>query len=222
MTDETKEKKDDVISFFGPTDRKEGGAVKSFLPGWYNEHYMELLREEVASIKRRKQRGEIPDDALPAHMQELERAEAKLSALTGEVPKLTGKQKDLCAEVKKELGEEISRQMPTKSQMDGSVDTDIRREAGMKDNPTIQLSAKARKIAKECNIRIEKGGKITRDAACKVWKLVSAVLKEERDVEALRKFGNHPGQNYIISNKHTEADNFLAADAQEREYKTTM
>lgn len=171
---------------FGKADRDAKGDVSSSYPAWYFEVQTEELQEEIDRMKRKMDVGGVPSDHLPYAKRELEEMENQLARVKDSEPKMRPKDKDDAAQVYGELGEAISETLFTHSEMrSGKVSP--HKEVKRMSKPCIPVTSEAMAAAcKECGVEI-KGGKITRNEATRVHKILGKYLGESTNIEDLRK-----------------------------------
>lgn len=181
----------DEIQLFGIVDQTDKGKIKSEYPAWMHKTGIEDMQEEIDSYDRGEKLGIYPHD--PDRMARVKMKRERLEAIKSSKPKLTDKQKDDLVKQYERLGEKISAEMPTRSQMEmGTVDA--HEEAMKMIEPGISMNPE---LAKSCNIRLKKG-KVSRDDATKAWKIVGALLGEPTNAEVLRrdrKTGTHKSED---------------------------
>jgi chromosome segregation ATPase len=179
MAEEAKQEKGEIV-FFGEVDRHPKGGYSSDYPAWYFPRQLEELKEEL--------RGK--EDALDvpgiSRRQELRQQVAELKHRIQDIesskPKLTAKQKDDLAVRARELGDEISRAMPPRSDMMKGL-ADAHEEVRRMTEPCVKVDAE---LARACGVPLSKG-LATRDGATKVWKIANRALGEASNVERLRR-----------------------------------
>jgi len=171
--------------FFGKIDRDRDGVIASEYPAWYFETHIENMREEMESLKRRINRGEIPHDGIPQAEAEVRNIKERLDVIENSRPKLDDKERDDLLALHKELSGHISDSMFTRSEMQmglASPHEEARRMVGK----LINISPKLKGLASVCNVQME-GGKISRNDATRMWKMIGKLTGIGTNVEGLRK-----------------------------------
>ena len=178
-----------AIEFFGEADRNIKGEVVSEMPAWYFKTHMRELKESLDRKNRQLDRGDIPRQSVPIVAQEIKKIEAKIDELKAGCPKLIGGQKDKLYKEYCKLQNEIRDSLPTR----------LENEKGVAD-PYVELSRMKKhhikvdpELAKACNVKVDKAGKVTGDGANKMYKLFGRRLGENENVEKIRKEGMSAG-----------------------------
>lgn len=172
--------------FFGDVDKDFRGNVRSEYPAWYFESQVEIIKEERASQIRRIERGEIPPDHIPYAKQEIAQLDERVRSIEKSKPDLTAAEKENLHKCYIELAESISESMFTRSEMmmgTASANEEARRMV----SPCVGLSPKLRALAKAMNVKMDQGGKVSRNGAIKTWKIIAKLIGEGSNVEALRR-----------------------------------
>lgn len=173
------------MKLFGESDCDKFGKIKSEYPVWYHEVHIEELAENVASAKRRLNRGEVPQSALASHKAELERNETRLGVIEKNMPKLSDGERDKLWELwKKELCPKIKESLFTRTEMMKGLASG-HEEARRMVNPVIMVSAKLEKFLGFCNCQVV-NHKASRNALAKAFKLTGRLLGESTNIEVLR------------------------------------
>lgn len=173
------------FQIFGSVDLTDKGQVKSVYPSWYFDHLKEDLQREVDRLETQIRLDQIPRSELQISRERLKQKQEKLLNLDNAAVTLRGKQKDKVSKVYEEIGQQISSSMFTRSDMKKGL-ADAREELNRMVEPCIEVRGDAMKLAQACNVRVTKG-KVTRDGAAKVWKILGKALGERSNVEALRR-----------------------------------
>ena len=173
------------FQIFGSVDLNEKGQVKSTYPSWYFDHLKEDLENEVNRLETDIKFDRIPKSELHIAKERLAQKRDKLLNLDQAALQLKGKQKDKVSKVYDELGKEISESLFSRSDMKKGL-ADAREEMHRMTEPCIEVRGDAMNIAKACNVKITKG-KVSRDGAAKVWKILGKALGEKSNIEHLRK-----------------------------------
>lgn len=172
--------------FFGDVDRGNKGTVTSEFPAWYFETHLDNLKEERNSLIRRMERGEIPPDNVPYHKAEAEAMREKIEEIESSQPTMSDQERMKLQKYHKELSGKISESLYTRSeQMMGTANA--HEEARRMVQPCVSLSPPLRSMAKECNVRISKDFKVSRNGAIKIWKIIGKLIGEGTNVEGLRR-----------------------------------
>jgi hypothetical protein len=180
---EVLEKKD--FQIFGSVDLNEKGVVKSAYPSWYFDHLRDELQNEVDRLENDIKFDRIPRSELHLMRERLKQKQEKLLNLDSSAVELRGKQKDRVDAIRKEIGEKISEALFSRDDMKKGV-ADAREEMNRMTSPCIELKGDALKAAMACNVKHVKG-KVSRDGAAKVWKILSKALGERSNIETLRR-----------------------------------
>lgn len=173
------------FQIFGSLDLTEKGKVKSSYPSWYFDTLKEDLQRDVDRLETQIRLDQIPRTELQITRERLKQKQEKLLNLDNEAVALRGKQKDKVAKVYDELGQQISDKMFSRSDMKKGL-ADAKEEMNRMIEPCIEVRGDALKLAAACNVKVVKG-KVSRDGASKVWKILGKALGERSNVEALRK-----------------------------------
>ncbi len=174
------------IKFFGEVDLNSKGKVVSTYPSWYFSHLKDNLKEEIRMDQYKIDNDLIPRSEVAIHKQRLVDKEAKLRSLEQAIPKISGKDKDRIAKVRAELGEKISEAMFSYDQMQRGL-ANPHEEMRRMTEPCVKLQGEVAEMARAMNIRVGKGGVVSRTQAEKVWKIASRVLGENSNTESLRR-----------------------------------
>ena len=185
MSEEVKTEKAD-FQIFGSVDLNEKGNVKSVYPSWYFDYLRDDLQNEVDRMETDLTFDKIPRSEIAIHKERLAQKRDKLLNLDQAALTLRGKQKDKVSKVYDDLGREISSALFTRDQMRKGL-ADPREEMKRMTEPCIEVRGDAMNIAKACNVKVTKG-KVTRDGASKVWKILGKALGDSpTNVEYLRR-----------------------------------
>jgi len=175
------------VEFFGSVDRKDGKPgerIVSEYPAFYFTTQIENLVERIASNKRALESGAINPTAIPELKAELARDTTRLGEINKSHVKLTGKDKDEAATLYKHLAGEIQGSMFTRSEMKKGL-ANPHDELKRKITPSIPVG-KYGSVFKNMGINPEKG-KVSRNQASRVYKILGKVLQENTNTEYLRK-----------------------------------
>ena len=177
----------DGIQFFGSVDRKgktKDGAITSEYPAFYFHTQYEELKEETEKQERQIELGLVPASELPYAKAEVERNIKRLEDIVKANPNLTGPQKDAIHGVYKDLAEQISDSMYTRTDMKKGL-VDAHEEARRMSQPIISIKGKE-KFFHNMGIKAT-SGKISRNQASKAYKIIGKVLGENTNTEHLRR-----------------------------------
>jgi len=186
MSEEVKPAEKADFQIFGSVDLTDKGQVKSVYPSWYFDYLRDDLQNEVDRIETDIRNDKIPRSELSVARDRLKQKQEKLLNLDQAALTLRGKQKDKVSKVYDDLGKEIKDRLFSRDDMKKGL-ADPREEMKRMTEPCIEVRGDAMNIAKACNVKITKG-KVTRDGASKVWKILGKALGDSpTNVEALRR-----------------------------------
>jgi len=174
------------MEFFGEVDRDYRGNIRSEYPVWYFESHFDAIKEERNSLVRRIERGEVPLEHQPYARSEVAALDEKIRSIESSRPDLGPNEKDQLMKHYNELAKKISESMFTRSEMmmgTASANEEARRMV----QPVIGLSPSLRGLGEALGVKVEQGGKISRNAAVKMWKIIAKLIGEGSNVEALRR-----------------------------------
>lgn len=173
-----------VFSFFGAVDRNYKGRVCSEFPAWMLPIHREKLSEEINSLKRRLRSGEVDEyDARTSLKEEIERNEVRLQEIDASRPNISAAMKDKISKQYEELSKSISASMFTRYEQDHNF-ADAHDEMNRMLKPCIKVDDK---LAKAANLKLDNDGRVSRNDATKLWKILGHVLDLATNVERLRK-----------------------------------
>jgi hypothetical protein len=173
------------MEFFGSVDKDVRNNVTSEYPAWYFATHLDNMTEEHDSLIRRMERGEIPLDHLPYARQEASAIKERIDEIKSSKPVIRDNERTKLQKLHKDLSKKLSDAMFTRSQMMMGT-ASANEEARRMTQPIIGVSPELRGMAKACNITPVKG-KITRNEATKIWKIIGRLIGEGTNVEGLRK-----------------------------------
>jgi hypothetical protein len=173
------------FQIFGSVDLDSKGKIKSTYPSWYFEHLKDDLQNEVDRLENQIRLDQIPRSELPIAKERLKQKQDKLMNLDNAALELRGKQKDRVNSAYGELGAKISESMFSRDDMRKGL-ADARQEMQRMTEPCIEVRGDIKHMAEACNVKVGKG-KVSRDGAAKVWKILGKALGERTNVEHLRK-----------------------------------
>ena len=154
------------------------------MPSWFHEQHMDILEEEVASKKRRIDRGEIPQESIPIVMNEIKAKEKKIKEIKSAIPKLNGKEKDNVAKTYNLLRNRIAETLPSRRDVNNGFVRPYD-ELNRCKEPIIEVD---RELAAACNVKVV-NGKVSGDGANKMYMMLGRALGEDTNVEKLRRDG---------------------------------
>ena len=123
----------------------------------------------------------------PKNAQKLISDFGSIDGIYQNLDKLKGKQKDRVAKVYDELGRAIGDKLFTRSDMMKGL-ADAHEEVKRMTEPSIPVTGDAMSLAKACNVKTVKG-KVTREGAAKIWKILGKALGDRTNTEHLRRDG---------------------------------
>ena len=171
--------------FFGSVDRDVKSNVTSEFPAWYFETHLDNMREERASLVRRMERGQGPQDNIPYAKQEAAAMQERIDEIMNSRPEIRDNERSELQRHHKELSKKISEAMFTRSEMMRGT-ASAHEEAKRMTQKLIGVSPKLMGMAKACNVSVVKG-KISRNEATKIWKILGRLIGEGTNVEGLRR-----------------------------------
>ena len=172
------------FSFFGDVDKNAKGGVGSEFPAWIMNAHIEELEESVAQKERAEKSGVIAIENLPYHREALAKEKKRLREIKQSKPKLTEKQYDKVTQEYGKLKNFIADSLFTRSQMKLGL-ADAHEEARRMVDPIIAVD---RTVANACNIK-PRGGKVSRNEATKMYKIIGNFIGDQTNAEYLRKNG---------------------------------
>lgn len=175
-----------TVELFGKVDRDYKDNITSEFPAWYFETQLDLMVEERASLVRRVERGQVPPDNVPYAKQEISAMQERIDEIKNSRPEIRDNERTMLQKYHKELSSKISEAMFTRSEMMMGT-ASAHEEAKRMVQPMIAISVPLRAMAKQCNVEIGKGSKISRNDATKIWKILGRLIGEGTNVEGLRR-----------------------------------
>ena len=103
--------------FFGSVDRDVKSNVTSEFPAWYFETHLDNMREERASLVRRMERGQVPQDNIPYAKQEAAAMQERIDEIMNSRPEIRDNERSELQRHHKELSKKITEAMFTRSEM---------------------------------------------------------------------------------------------------------
>jgi hypothetical protein len=175
------------FSFFGEVDRNVRGEVTSEYPAWMSRNHIEMFEEDANRLRIEIKQGFVKEK-IGEMQQELEKIEAKVDEIRASKPEMSVKRKDDLKAARKTIGELIAEAMFTRSDMEMGW-CDPHEEARRMSVPCINLTNDMCVLALACGIKKDKvkDKKITRTDLEKMFKIISAAIDEDGNIERLRK-----------------------------------
>ena len=175
------------IHWFGEVDMNERtGQPGADYPSNYFDVQIRELDNEVRSMARQIEDGVYTGKDLRKFKERYEQRKSRLEKIISSKPVVDGPLKDKVSKARKELGSLIGDSMFTYSSMNRLTD-DPQIEASRMEGACIEIKSPiVAEFVKQRGFRVERG-RITRNAAAVVHKVMGKVLGEEiLDIEALR------------------------------------
>ncbi len=177
--------KTDLLKLFGEIDRQANGSISSEYPAWMNRVHINNLKEEVGKIEINLERNRIPHDKVYYEKEKLMMLKTKLENIDRSKPHLSDGEKGRLEKMYQYLGETISELMPTRTEnLKGLFNT--HKELECMQRPCIKVPEEFVSYVLASNITVL-DGKISRNQAAKVWKIIGNLLDRHTNVEYLRK-----------------------------------
>lgn len=183
--------------FYGDVDKNRKGHNVSEYPAWYYETHMEDLQDSISSREGRLKRGEVPIDSVPYEKQELSKEKARLEEIERSKPKLSIGERQKLVKYYRLLSDEIQRALFTRSDMIRGV-ASAHEEARRMVKPCIPLDKEIQGLAESCHVPVTKG-KVSRNGAAKIFKLIGKLIDEPTNIEYLRQDEVTPGKNNFVA-----------------------
>uniref|UniRef100_A0A6M3JID8 Uncharacterized protein n=1 Tax=viral metagenome TaxID=1070528 RepID=A0A6M3JID8_9ZZZZ len=175
------------VEFFGAVDRKDrkaGEKIVSEYPAFYFTTQIDELQERIESSERALKSGAINPAAIPELKASIQRDTQRLNEINKSHVKLTGKDKDEAYKLYEHLGKEIQDSMFSRSEMMKGL-ANPHEELKRRTTPFIPVG-KYGEVFKNIGIIPEKG-KVTRNQASRMYKIIGKVIEENTNTEHLRK-----------------------------------
>jgi len=175
------------IHWFGEVDMNErSGLPGADYPSYYFDPQIRDLENEVRSMERQIEDGVYTGKDLRNFKERYQQRKARLDQILASKPVLEGPIKDKVKKARKDLGQLIRESMFTYSSMNRMTD-DPQIEANRMEGPCIEIKDPVvAEFVQQRGFRITRG-KISRNAACVIHKVMGKVLGEEiLDIEELR------------------------------------
>ena len=173
------------FSFFGKVDYNSKGKIGSEYPAWLMRAHMEDLQESIGQKERALKANMVDAANKPYHMETLNSEKQRLGEIMASKPTLTVNEKSKAAAEYHSLEKEIAASMYTRADMKLGL-ADAHEEARRMVNPCISVD---KVIAKACNVKVTKDGKVSRNSAVKMFKIIGTYLGAQTNAESLRKSG---------------------------------
>lgn len=173
------------LEVFGSLDRNHRNQVVSEFPAWYFETHLDNMKEERDSLIRRLEGGRVSAEEQPYARAEAQHLAERIKQIEESRPEIRDNERATLQKHYKELANKIQDSMFTRSEMmmgTASANEEARRMV----NPCIGLSPSIRPMATACNVKMDHGGKVSRNGAVKIWKIIARLIGEGSNVEALR------------------------------------
>jgi len=187
----------DKIEFFGAVDKKgkhADGKVTSEYPAWYLDTHIQELQEEINKYENSIKNNLIPEKEMPRSREEVKRLKERMTLIIKSKPKITGKDLDTLNGIYKDLTGQIGDSMFTYTEMQKGL-VSAHEEARRMINPIISVNSECASILPQLGIKPQ-DGKISRNQAGKVIKIIGRLLGERTDTEYFRKdqaYGTYRG-----------------------------
>lgn len=176
-------------SFFGKVDRDRDGKIASEYPAWMHQTNIRNMEEEYESISRAIERGDIDPGDIPYQRQEADKLKQRVEEIYEGRPDLPAGDKDAVARSRKELQELIRDRLFTTTEMKKGTASAIK-EAELMSKPCVKLSGKLAELAEANGIPMNDKGEVSRTQAERLFKMTSAYLEEDGNVESFRRERN--------------------------------
>lgn len=180
------------IEFFGAVDKQgkhKDGKITSHIPAWYLEQHIDELNEEINRYNNSIKNRRIPDQEIPKAREEMKKLKDRRDMILSSKPKLTGKTIDMLNGIYKDLSDQIGDSMFTYSEMQKGL-VSGHEEARRMVNPIINVSNECAEILPKLGIT-PRDGKISRNEASKIVKVIGKLTDQPTNVEYFRKDHNY-------------------------------
>jgi hypothetical protein len=165
-------------------DKKTGKIVNTY-PSYFNRKQKDDLEEEIRRLETGLDNNYFPREKTGEIREQLKKAKTAYEK-SMEIKPHFEKNKDTISKMVGDLGEEITRSMFTRSEVQKGL-ADSHEEARRMSEPVIVLNVRAAQIAQDNGILLHDGRKVTRTDAVRLWQLGRYALGEMRDAEVLRR-----------------------------------
>ena len=176
------------VQFFGAVDRKDrraDGAICSEYPAFYFDVHLNDLKESIASKERMIKAGLVHPTEMPFAQAELAKEKTRLAEINNARVVLKGKDKDEAWALYKELGTQIQDSMPTRTDMMKGLASPHDEVKKSHLEPFINVKGNE-KVFAQIGVKTV-GGKVTRNQAARMYKILGKALGENTNTERLRK-----------------------------------
>jgi len=195
------------MEFFGEIDRNARGMIQSEYPAWYLDAQIQNLKEEISSNENALNMGRVPLDNIPYAKSELEMLKQKLHSIEDSKPKLSDGERDRLWQRYREIAAKIEESLFVRSDMMFGI-ASPNQEAKRMVEPCIEIDGPLQELAIACNVKIT-DGKVSRNGAAKVFKIIGKLLGEPTNLEVLRK------DQATVRTKYNMPGGQLASEASE-------
>lgn len=171
---------EDHYEYFG--DFEKGSSI----PARDMTTSVDMLEQDVSSLKGMIDRNEIPLEELPYRKADLEKMEKRLEEIKNSKPKLSGIQRDRLARKRDKLAEEIKASKFSVLDMEKGL-ADPHEEARRMSEPCIDVSYMLDELPK-MKIKLKPGSdkKVSRSVAEGMWKMMNGLLDDDKNPNAER------------------------------------
>jgi len=171
------------LTFFSEVDKTKDGRISSEYPAWMMETHKEYLEEGIRQKEAAVKFGIENPERRREFIAELEKEKKKLYLIEKARPKISDSMKDKIAKEYFKIRAFIADSMFSKVEMHEGL-ADAHEEARRMSKPCIEVD---KDIAEACNVKmIEDCGKVSRNQATKIFRILGAYLGEITNVEYLR------------------------------------
>ena len=172
----------DTVFFFGKIDRNKEGEIGSVVPAWAMESHIGELKRGIEQKEAALENHLVPEDSVATVRAEMKREEKKLKEIVDSRPSLTPQQVDRVAKEYKELSKSIGDSLFSRSEMlQGTASP--HEEAKRMVTPCIKVDPE---LAEACGVKLDEEGKVSRNGAARIFKIIGKYLGEESNIETLR------------------------------------
>lgn len=180
----------DDIEFFGEIDKTfdrdtHEQRVASEYPAWYFDRQCRNIKDEISAIEGRLERGEVPEKGKMAEMKLLRQLKQKKDAIEKSTLRLNDVDKDKFAKTVKDLAVRIGSAKFSRSDEQKGF-ADAHEEYERQNFPCIELKGDEFIFARKANVQIV-DGKVSRNGAEKIWKIMRKALGESSDTAILQR-----------------------------------
>lgn len=170
------------IHFFGKVDKNKDGVIASQYPAWMMETHVEELKRAIEEKELKLANHMVEPEDMMYIKAELDREKKRLVDIESSKPTLSGEQKDKVYSNYKDLAGKIADSLFTRDEMMLGL-ANPHEEAHRMVDPIIPINPE---IAEACGVE-SRDGKVSRNEATRIFKILGKVLGEETNVEALRR-----------------------------------